>query len=238
MIITRDLTPRIVSYKSRDFQLLSTLLDLVVNSVNLDITYFTNLIDPKRVSSNWLEVIGSLVGYEYNHDLTTEQNRFIILNYKSVLRLRGSQEGVSYVVAMYLKLIGRDDTQFRVTVPSNTASGMVPGYIYIDDQFLDMSTIPILVNMLEWVRPIGARYVVRKASTTDYKNYIYGINSVATYQFEYPIDVSTLTGKGTKDDRSFVTSGPEIARDPAEFDIDHPDNVVGHTIVQPKKENE
>lgn len=184
MIITRDMNPRVMTYKSRDFQYLLKLLDLMANSIKLDIDYFTNLIDPNKCKSSWLEPLASVVGYKYDHSLTTDQNRFIISNYKSLVRLRGSKGGIELAVATYLKLIGRDDTNFRVTIPTvdNENSGMLAGTIYINDESLDVSKALLLSKLLEIVRPVGVNYVVRKAQTSEIEDTPIIRNSVTTYE--------------------------------------------------------
>lgn len=241
MINTRDLNPRVLTKDSRDMQYIFTMLDFVVNSLHLDIKYFINLINPSKCSSSWLKYVGSLVGYKYMDELTPDQNRFIILNYKSLLRLRGSQAGIEMCVSMYLNLIGRTDTNFRVTIPTIDSDDMIVGHIYIDDEDLDLSKIPLLSKMIEWVRPLGVSYTVRKTSGVTYDSKMYLDDVIDIYSMKYPVNIVVVDGKEENISRNEVadSSAPyneDNKKDTISyFDKDknliNPDNVVGHSVV-------
>lgn len=241
MIDTRSMTPRVLSYKSRDFQLISKLLDLVANSSKLDIEYFPNLVNPEKCKSNWLEALASLVGYKYNDDLNAEQNRFIISNYRTLIMSRGSIRGIKLAVAIYLKLIGRSDSKFTVTVPTTDEGGLLSGAIYIDDEQLDVASVPLLVDLLELVRPVGVNYVIRKSITTSHDNELCSDQIVYTYQMKYPIDL-TFSNEGVGTDRREVLTGSIVQDDSLNIsdtpDIDNPDNVVGHNLVSKDETDE
>ena len=247
MIITRDMNPRIMSYKSRDFQLMETWVDLMANSIKLDIDYFPNLINPEKCPAHWLSNLGSLVGYSYDDSLTVEQNRYLIANYKPLLRLRGSIQGVELAVAIYLRLIGREDSNFSVTVPTLSTGDLIEGVIYINDEAMDVSKIPLLSKLLEWVRPVGVSYVMRKSSTRRSQSNVTPENVFTLYQMQYPKDISlknSSTGYNAinpeANDRSEAQpEGVLGGTDGINMDINEkPDNVVGHNIVDDGGEEE
>lgn len=182
MIISRDMMPRVMTYMSRDYQYLLLLDDLVFNSLKLDADYFTDLVRPSKCKSTWLPIMSSLVGWEYDNELSAEQNRFIISVYRQLLRLRGSTRGVELAVATYLKLIGRSDTNFSVTIPTRGNDDIIEGAIYINDENLDLTKVPVLLKLLDIVRPMGVQYIIRKSITETHNTEFTENNKVLLYQ--------------------------------------------------------
>lgn len=163
MIKSRKMLPRVLSYKSRDFQIFTTAIDLVANSMKLDIDYFTNQVSMSKCKSAQVRSLASLVGYKYDEDLSPEQNRVIISNYRALIQLRGSLRGFELAVLVYGKIKGQE---MRYSTPTLVDKGKS---VLLSISNFDYQDIPMMKKILEIVRPVGLNVLIYNSNITNPK---------------------------------------------------------------------
>lgn len=99
MHYTKNDVPKILR-DSRDFQVFLRLLDIVYNTSEYDTTHLYNLYDADECPSEFLPLLANLIGYKYDNSISVAQNRFIIKNYKSLMRAKGSPKGIKLAVIL------------------------------------------------------------------------------------------------------------------------------------------
>lgn len=138
---------------SRDYQILLKLLDIITVPEKSDIDNFTGLLNADKCPSKYLPLLATLVGYEYDYNLSYESNRIIIKYYSQLIRLRGSFAGIEMAVAL---AIGAQENYNQITNIKDLMSlnyikeeGRLDIYIYYPN-YLEK-----VVDLIEAVRPVG-----------------------------------------------------------------------------------
>ena len=99
VIRMRDYTPYYYT-TSRDYQVVLSLFDLLVNTIKTDIDTLVDNLDPYKCNYKLLELLASYVGYDYDYKESYDANRLIICNYVEMIRNRGNIIGLSMAAAL------------------------------------------------------------------------------------------------------------------------------------------
>lgn len=162
MIESRDNVPFVYSL-SRDYLSLLKLLDLVTVAIKNDIDNLDSLLNPDKCKSEYLPLLASYVGYDYDYNLSYEQNRMIIKYYPQLIRLRGSRLGISMASAVAINMGRKVDSISSsiqlVNVVYSTEKQEMNVYLYYND-YVDK-----IYDLIEVVRPIGTRVNIIDATT-------------------------------------------------------------------------
>lgn len=163
--------PEVYKQESADFRFFLKWFELALTKIHHDTEEFMDLYDPLRCPEQLLWMLGDTMGYKYDNRLSPAFNRLAILYFMSMIRLKGSRDGLTLAAQVNLNQFKlqelastKDILNNRLedtSVPSN-AIFIEPhpdeGYIdliYFSDQLpVDACT--------EYVRPIGM-YVVPHA---------------------------------------------------------------------------
>lgn len=145
---SENLIPNV--YKSRDYQALLILLDIVINTSKYEIDNLLDLYDPEICTADVLPYLANYIGYIYNYTDTVQENRNIIKNFTTMIRNRGSETGITLAAA--LSLSGSDNKDFisdlaHLNIIMHYDTGLI--------EILYPREKTKVRNLLDWVRPVG-----------------------------------------------------------------------------------
>ena len=134
------------AYKeSADFRFFLNWFEDALTKVHYDIEHAEDAIDPLKCPSQLLWMLADTMGFKYDDRLPTSFNRFVLLYFISMIRNRGSKDGVTLAAEVNLK-------QFDIETVAGT------GYQNNEGEFVAPKSI--LYNRLEDTSiPVNSAYV-------------------------------------------------------------------------------
>lgn len=186
MIESRDYVPKVYS-ESRDYQALLKLLDLVVCNIKSNIDNFISYINPEYCRSEYLPILASYVGYNYDNSLSYEINRLIINHYKELINNRGCETGIKLAAALAINAIkiSAGDQNFSdlytslVDIGFDDDSGDITIYILTDNYSFK------IFDLLETVRPAGVGIKIVKSDVINSYDKINIGESISSIKSQY-----------------------------------------------------
>lgn len=152
--------------ESEDFRFFLKWFATCLDRINYDTENFIDLYDPQRCPADLLWLLADTVGYKYDDRLPTAFNRMVLLYFMSMIRNRGSKDGVTLAAEVNL-------TQFQIM--------QVAGTGYTDDNGDEIAPNPELFNRLESTSiPVNSVYVMPHTES--------GYIDVVYFSTEQPID--------------------------------------------------
>jgi len=157
MIESRNLIPETYN-RSRDYQSILKLLDLVIDASKFDIDNLTACLNPERCPSKLLPLLASYYGYNFDYSLSYEANRTILKYYPDLLRLRGSLQGLKLATVIAIIIEGNyRNTNVDSMLHISFAEDMINIFSYFRYSVK-------LYDLLDVVRPAGYKIQVVDAT--------------------------------------------------------------------------
>ena len=94
--------PEVYTQESADFRLFLRWIQLCFEKTKYDHENFIDLYDPQRCRSDLLWLLGATMGFKYDDRVTPAVNRLILLYFMSMIRLKGSKDGVTLAAEVNL----------------------------------------------------------------------------------------------------------------------------------------
>lgn len=160
----RDIPVPDIYKKSADFRFFIELIAAAFTAVQYDTENLSDLYDPLRCKEELLWMLGDTVGYKYDSRLPTAFNRLVILYFMSMIRNKGSKDGVTLAAEINL-------AQFRIL---NDGKEHNINYNRLDDTTIPVNSVYVNPNVdkgyidivyfsdkkpidacIEYVRPLG-----------------------------------------------------------------------------------
>ena len=152
--------------ESEDFRFFLKWFATCLDRINYDTENLIDLYDPQRCPADLLWLLADTMGYKYDDRLPTAFNRMVLLYFMSMIRNRGSKDGVTLAAEVNL-------TQFQIM--------QVAGTGYTDDNGNEVAPNPELFNRLESTSiPVNSVYVMPHTES--------GYIDVVYFSTEQPID--------------------------------------------------
>lgn len=151
IIESKNFIPQVMR-RSRDMQAICKILDLLINNFKTNVDYWTSLIDFDTCPDHLLPLLASYVGYKYDYTESYSTNRLIIKHYPEMIRLRGSELGISLATALSVNALGEIDkvealAMFRLDYQQTENKLYI--YVYFP------SNLSKVRDLIEVVRPAG-----------------------------------------------------------------------------------
>lgn len=212
MLETRNMVPEIYS-KSRDYQIILKLLDLISNAVKTDSDNFSDLLNPWLCKPEMLPLLAGYVGYDYDNNEAVDVNRIIVDGFPYLKRNRGCRTGIEYATHLaasaspYAGSPRRFSYSFRVgDETSDPLANKICIYVYTNNYYSK------LYYLLEEVRPAGIPYeiIISTASDITEEIKLSDITIIAKYDFNTGLIIgisgNELDGMDTSDiDDGFIS---------------------------------
>lgn len=149
---------------SMDFRFFLRWFEVCLERLRYDTENISDLYDPLRCPSHLLWLLGDTMGYKYDDRVPPAFNRLVLLYFMSMIRNRGSKDGVTLAAEVNLAQFDvleygkENDALFdrleNPNIPVNAAS-VTP---HVDDGYIEIlyfsTRVPVDVCM-EYVRPAG-----------------------------------------------------------------------------------
>ena len=153
----QDNVPDTYPKRSRDFQLMCNLFDLMNNGVKFDIDTIRSLSDTTYCRDSMLTYLQHKLGLFMSSDVTDETLRPILKCFPFILRKKGSKQGIIETICLFLTTMHSDGTH-TVEVLNYGDGDMSGNYIISINVEATQQRIPnidILDQLLKYIAPTG-----------------------------------------------------------------------------------
>lgn len=153
IIYFEEKVPEYYIKDSRDFQALTRLLTIVLNSAKVEADAIAYLNDPLLISNNLLSLLQTKVGFWTNYTFTDDEIRIVCDCFCQIVREKGSRNGIVKAIEAYIHTLGIS-AKFDILIINKDVNGN-PIYqidIGINSTQKDYS---LLIEILKYVIPTG-----------------------------------------------------------------------------------
>ena len=150
--------------ESMDFRFFIRWFSLALSKLQYDISYMTDIYDPLKCPKDLLWMLSDTIGFNYDDRMPAAYNRLVLLYFASMIRNKGSRDGVTLAASVNLSQFNildyaRENDKFEdrlddTSIPVNSVyvnSDVKNAYIEV----IYYSTEVPLDCCLEYVRPLG-----------------------------------------------------------------------------------
>lgn len=201
--------PAVYREESADFRFFQKWFELALSKVQYDTEEFFDLFDPLRCPDDLLWMLGDTMGYKYDSRMTPAFNRLVLVYFMSMIRLKGSKDGVTLAAQVNLdqfklqKLAEENSILNSRLEDTSIPSNSIYVQPHVEEGYIDLvyfsDTCPI-DSCLEYTRPIGMYLVPHAGVRYDAKGQI-GIDARLTNTNDLNISIgSTHVGHYSEDD--------------------------------------
>lgn len=153
MIKLQDLTPAIYYTKSRDFQFIGRLYDIVLNSVKTNAANLYNLPVGKNMDEQLLNLLAFTLGFKPTKQYNSKQLLAICESLPSILRNKGNLQALVLAVNALLAAEGiKQPLDYSITPKKNIT-------LYVAQELKDLT---LLTDLLDYLLPAGLDCVIIK----------------------------------------------------------------------------
>ena len=215
-------TPEIYK-ESDDFRFFLKWFDNCLTPTQYDTENFYDLYDPLKCPDWLLWMLADTMGYKYNSELPTSYNRFVLLYFMSMIRNRGSKDGVTLAAEANLKQLDIDTVAGRGY--RNVNGEFIPPkdilYNRLEDTSLPVNSVSVIPHVqegyidvvyfshkipvdacIEYVRPLGMYCLQHAGVKVDAKTKL-SIDARLTNENDVGLSIgSTRVGHYSREDYS------------------------------------
>lgn len=173
MIKFKNLTPLVYSMKSRDFQFIERLFDLMLNYVKTNSELINTLSDAETLNGRFVELLAYTLGFQPKKKYNEKQLKAIVKIFPYLLRNKGTVNAVYAAVYALLKAENSKSIpqiSFNIgqtTSAKNETESLSELILYIPDEIADTT---LLKDVLTYIIPAGR--TVKILSAAIHKNYL------------------------------------------------------------------
>ena len=152
MIKMYELLPQVYNTKSRDFQILSTIYDVIFNYLKTGVDMIYNLPLSKNSDKKLLDLMASTLNFETSHAYD-DSNLYALCNsFIDIMRHKGTKRAIEECVRVLMRSQNINE-KFEIQIDSinYTISLLIP---------YQLNDIDLLEDMLEYVLPVGYLFEV------------------------------------------------------------------------------
>lgn len=156
--------PAVYREESADFRFFQKWFTLALSKIQYDTEEFFDLLDPLRCPAQLLWLLGDTMGYKYDDRVSTAFNRLVLVYFMSMIRLKGSKDGLTLAAQVNLDQFKLRDLAEENDILSNRLedtsipSNSVYVQPHVEDGYIDLiyfsDQIPDDI-CTEYVRPVG-----------------------------------------------------------------------------------
>ena len=214
-----------VYLESSDFRLFVRWFSLCLSKVQYDTENLPDLYDPLKCPDNLLWMLADTMGYKYDDRLPVAFNRLVLIYFMSMIRNRGSSDGVTLAAEVNLAqfnllnygkenniLYNRlEDTSIPVNsvyVTPHTREGYIDVVYFSEESPIDAC--------IEYVRPLGMYLFANPGVRCDARTKI-SIDARLTNLYDSDMSIgSTRVGHYTRKDYASIQKVRNMQGDPLE----------------------
>lgn len=152
MIKTFNMVPSIYYKKSRDFQLLLRLIDVVMNDVKTNSDLINSGVEEVDTKLVELAVMG--LGFIPNKEYSSIYLNYLYKLFHHMLRNKGTKKAIEILVNAFYKINGYSDS---INIEVDKENWVIN--IYTQAKVEEINT-PFLENVLDYILPVGFDYKI------------------------------------------------------------------------------
>lgn len=169
MIKLQNYTPEVYYKKSRDFQFIGRLYDLVLNSVKTNTDLLYSLPVGENMNDQLVDLITLSLGFKPKHNYSTQQLLAICSIFPTLLRKKGTLQAVQLACTTILASEGIITKPNVEMISSNRQSAKVLDTLHIGIP-PELSDITLIQDLLSYIIPAGMLIDLTYESITENKN--------------------------------------------------------------------
>ena len=203
--------PAVYREESADFRFFQKWFALALSKVQYDTEEFFDLFDPLRCPQELLWMLADTMGYVYDDRMTPAFNRLVMVYFMSMIRLKGSKDGVTLAAQLNLDQFKLQDLAAKNSILNNRLEDTsIPSnaiYVqpHVEEGYIDLvyfsDELPTDV-CLDYARPLGMYLAPRAGVRYDAKGQI-SVDARLTNTSDLNVSIgSTHVGHYSVDDYS------------------------------------
>lgn len=102
----KNKVPEVYISESRDFQIFIRILDIIQNSIKLDIDNMSNILSTEDISDVYIENLKSKIGFYTNKTFADNSIRLALAAFPYIIKYKGSYKGIVRCVNTFSKIMG------------------------------------------------------------------------------------------------------------------------------------
>lgn len=171
--------PDVYKEESSDFRFFLKWFELSLSKIQYDTEEFFYLYDPLRCPEDLLWLLGETMGYRYDDRMSPAFNRLAMVYFMSMIRLKGSKDGVTLAAQVNLDQFNLQDQAAENSILNNRLEDTsIPSnsiYVqpHVEEGYIDLiyfsDRLPI-DSCLEYARPVGMYLVPHAGVRYDAKD--------------------------------------------------------------------
>ena len=158
MIKLEKLTPSVYYTKSRDFQFIGRLYDVVLNSIKTNGDLLNMLTDVEGLPVKWIDLASTSLGFQSKHNYSSKQLSVLCSIFHKILRNKGTLEAISMLGKALLSAEGLTD-EFYCYLENNVLNVFLPA---------TLKDLSLFNDLLNYIIPAGISCRINRASTKNY----------------------------------------------------------------------
>ena len=155
LIKFQDLTPEVYYKKSRDFQYIGRLFDLVLNNAKMNTDIISSLPLNPDMDPRLLDLLALTLGFKSKHEYNTKQLAALCSIFPLVLRNKGSKFAIETACNALLNAEGITK-KASIEVKNQTIS------IFLSSELSDLN---LLKDLLNYILPAGMSFLLIREAT-------------------------------------------------------------------------
>lgn len=164
MVRTVNLVPEVYYNRSRDFQALGRVYDIVFNYLKTNIDVINNLPVSDTIDEKLLDLVASTLGFKQMHNYNVKHLRGLCSIFMYIVRNKGTVKAIKTVADMLLHIEGISGEAYvevERTKKSGDADVKISPIIciYVPKQ---LTNTTLLTDVLDYVIPAGMKVEIRK----------------------------------------------------------------------------
>ena len=162
MIQSQKLTPSVYYNRSRDFQLIGRLYDVVFNYVKSNVDSMSNLPCGDDVDERLLDLMCYTLGIKKQHNYVSQQLKDICNVFVELIRNKGSITSIKKLITTILHS-NKLNSKGNEIIFDTTTNELK---IYLDETVSDYSLIN---DILDYILPAGITFTIYKGRFSEYE---------------------------------------------------------------------
>ena len=148
MIKTQNLVPEVYYNRSRDFQLIGRVYDIVFNYLKTNIDTISNLPNTDEVDDKLVNLVSTTLGFKEYHSYNVKQLKALCSIFTVVIRNKGNIQSIQYVLDMLCNI---ENSSTKAEIVTDTKD------IYNLKVFIpqDISDTTLFQDILNYILPAG-----------------------------------------------------------------------------------
>ena len=181
MIKTQNLVPEVYYNRSRDFQLLGRIYDIIFNYLKTNIDTINNAPYSEDLDDKLVTLVSTTLGFRQTHEYNIKQLKALCSTFTLILRNKGNLNSVQYLLNLLANVEGSTEAYYWTIDPNKP---------YLLNVFipLSISDTSLFEDMLTYVLPAGMSYRIVKEiliETDELEDIMYFANDKGLVRVEH-----------------------------------------------------